>query len=137
MRKFLLRAVAAAIVPLSACGSSTSPDQISVALSMGETVSTLRPFSSTTVLSSVIVLGAIATPDPCYNFAASVATTGSVIEAKVTATSKGGPCVTLFNQQNYTLTLASIPAGNWIVRVVHQRDSQAPVQQYETAVSFK
>ena len=135
MKHLRILASLATVLAAAGCSSSASPDNIAVALSMGEKVNLLRAFTSTTNGSTVTVLGAIATSDPCYDFGASVATTGSVIEATVRSTSQRVLCIGLYNQQNYTLTVTNIPAGSWTLRVMHREDSNDPVQKFETAVT--
>lgn len=132
-----LRSFAAIVMltGIAACGAATAPDEMAVALSMGEKVNTLRTFTSTTIGNTVTVLGAIATPDPCYNFGASVTTTGSVIEVTVRAITQGGLCIGIYNQQNYALTLTKVPEGSWTLRVVHHEGSKSPVLQYESVIT--
>lgn len=137
MKNLRLIALAAMLLPLTACSSSSSPDQVSVALTMGESVPALRPFTSTMDGNAVTVLGAIATPNPCYNFAAVVAKTDNVIEATVKADTKGGVCTGVFMPQNYTLIVNGVPKGTWTLRVTHAVDGKTALLQYETTVSVK
>ena len=137
MKHLRIIAAAAVLWPVAGCGSAASPDNVTVALTMGEPVQSLRPFTSTTSGQTVTVLGAIATPDPCYNFNASVTHDGDTFEATVKADSKGGACVTLFNRQNYTLLFNGVPPGTWTVRVMHQVDGKAATLEYQTSVTLK
>jgi hypothetical protein len=137
MKHLRIIAAAAMLWPVAGCGSAASPDNVTVALTMGETVQSLRQFTSTTSGQTVTVLGAFATPDPCYNFTASVTHDGDTFEAIVKADSKGGACVTLFNRQNYTLLFAGVPPGTWTVRVMHREDGKTPLLQYETEVTIR
>ena len=130
-------AALAILLATTACSSSSSPDKASVSIVMGDKVTTLRAFASSINGNGVTVLGAIATPDPCYNFTASVTTTGNVIEATVKAVSQNTGCAVALNRQNYTLTLSTVPTGTWTIRVMHQEDAKTPLLQYETTLTIK
>jgi hypothetical protein len=127
----------AALLYSAACSSLASPTAVTASITMGDTVTSLRAFTSSASGSSVTVLGAIATPDPCYNFTAVATTTGNVVEATVKADTKGGTCTAVLNRQNYTLTVSGFPNGTWVVRVMHQEDGKTPLLQYETSIIIK
>ena len=130
-------ALLAALLYSAACSSLSSPSAVTASVMMGDSVTTLRAFTSSINGNTITVLGAIATPDPCYNFTATETTTGNVVEATVKADSKGGVCAAALNRQNYTLTISNVPAGTWVVRVMHQEDGKTPLLQYETNITIK
>jgi hypothetical protein len=130
-------ALLALFVYSAACSSPSSPSAVSASIVMGDAVTTLRAFTSSASANTVTVLGAIATPDACYNFTAASTTTGNVVEATVKADSKGGTCAAVLNRQNYTLTISNLPTGSWVVRVMHQEDGKTPLLQYETTITIK
>jgi len=137
MNRFLAVSLAAALAATAGCGSTTSPDNITAAVAMGQTVGTIRAFTSTTSGSTVTVLGGIGTPYPCYTFAASVETSGKIINVTVTGTPKPNVgCVAVIYTADYTLTLTGMPAGSWTLRVSNQVGTDAPQQKYETALSI-
>ncbi len=137
MKTIKLVALAATLFSFAGCSSTSSPDQVSASIIMGDTVPTLRTFSSSITGNSIVVLGSIATPDPCYDFAATVTTTGNVIEATVNATHKAGTCATALKLQNYTLTIGNIPNGAWVFRVLHQEDGKSPILEYDGSATIK
>ena len=130
-------ALLAALLYSAACGSPSSPDAVTASIVMGDSVSTLRAFTSSINGNTITVLGAIATPDACYNFTATETKMGNVVEATVKADSKGVTCAAVLNRQNYTLTISNIPTGTWVVRVMHQEDGKTPLLQYETNITIK
>jgi hypothetical protein len=122
---------------LVAVGCS-SADDIVVALSMGDRVQNLRAFSTSVSGSTVTVAGGIATSDPCYTFTSKAEARGGTIEATVTAQAATGVlCIGLYNQQDYTLTLSRVPAGNWTLKVLHRDGAGSPVTKYETTVTVR
>lgn len=137
MKTIKMVALAATLLSFAGCSSTSSPDKVSASIIMGDTVTTLRSFSSSINGNSVVVLGSIATPDPCYDFSASVTMTGNVLEATVIATHKAGTCAAALKLQTYTLTIGNIPNGSWVFRVLHQEDGKTPILEYDGSATIK
>jgi hypothetical protein len=68
---------------------------------------------------SVIVQGALSTPNPCYTFTGSVRRDGSAVTLTVEAHATEGMCVQSIGAFSYDATVHGLPAGSYSFRVVH------------------
>ena len=121
----MLRLTAAcfSLLLLAGCGSSTSPEQpafvVAPAQSPEAPEGATNPPTVRVREGGLEVLGTLSTPQPCYDFDASLERDGRRLAITVTARGQGGGCIDVIAYFAYAVNVDDLEAGRYRVTVTH------------------
>ena len=129
----------ALVATLGACSDTTAPDgEVRAELTVLRTQEVqygqeagILPFTPTLTVrdGAIEILGQIRTPTPCYALSTSLVNANNVITLTVNANQQNTPATQLCAQvlvvRDYGAEIKHVPAGQYLVRVVHIIDTMS------------
>lgn len=111
------------------CDGVTAPTGLPVDVVVSQLTALPLPASGTVVGSSVVLLGALGTPDPCYSFTGRATPTNDTLNVRLVATSSAEGCIAIVGAWRYEVSVRSVPAGEWLVRLTLEVRGGPPSHQ--------
>lgn len=115
----------AAVLAL-ACDGVTAPEGLPVDIVVSPLTAPPVPASGTVAGGTVVLLGALGTPDPCYTFAARATPSGDTVDVRLEARSSAQGCIAIVGAWSYQVSVRDVPAGEWLVRLTLEIRGGAP-----------